>query len=179
MKIPFVQKIEKLIAKLCLIVACALILNGLSAAAQTKTRTPAKSEVKFGYVQSFKQAQGVWQIEIDYAQIFEGEAAERAAQEDNAGYSPADLSGIYIRNKNTKIHRETVSATARIYLLKNLELSKVTFAQFERVMRGETKNLPAFWGFPGNATDKSLGGAPFNVTIENGKVTKMESVYFP
>ena len=99
--------------------------------------------------------------------------------EDNAGYSPGDLSGIYIRNKNTKIHRETVSATAQIYLLKNLEPSKVTFAQFERVMRGETKNLPAFWGFPNNVTDKSIGGAPFNVTLENGKVIKMESVYLP
>jgi len=147
---------------------------------QTKTpnaKTTAKSERHFGFVESFEKANGAWQLKINYAEFLEGDAAEQAAKADNAGYSPAELSGIYIRDKNPLVRSLKVSDSAAIFLLRDLEPSKITLVNFAKLMRGESADLPRYWGFPYNrAKDYCL---PVYVTLEDGVVARIRQQYLP
>lgn len=157
--------------------AGAVLLCVALAMAQNGKQTLPKNEKRFGFLHSFKQTKGAWQIRVDYAEMFEGDEAIKAAKADKADYSPDDSSGIYIRNKNPKIHAVAVNESAEVYLLSEMQPTKVALKDFARLMRGETKNLPEFYAFPPYGTNADY--LPVEVTLENGVVTKIEQVYFP
>ena len=156
-----------------LLLFSALVFGVVSAEAQTKKA----SEIKFGFLERFEKTGSGYQIKIDYAEIFDGDAAEREAKKDGEP-SPSDTSGIYIRNKNPKIHTEKVSANAAVIVLKNMEPLKLTPTNFESLRRGKLKDADQFWGFPSYGAG---GGEPMpcRVTIKNGTVVRIEQVYFP
>lgn len=150
-----------------------LIFGVYSAEAQTKKA----GEIKFGFLEKFEKTGGGYQIKIDYAEMFDGDAAEREAKKDGEP-SPADTSGIYIRNVNPKIHTEKLAANAFVIVLKNMQPQKLTLANFDLLRGGKLKDADKFWGFP---DQYGAGGEPMpcRVTIKNGAVVKIEQVYFP
>ncbi len=156
-----------------LLLFIALVFAAVSAEAQTKK---AASEIKFGFLEQFEKTGGGYQIKIDYAEMFDGDAAEREAKKDGEP-SPGETSGIYIRNKNPKIHTEKVTVNASIIVLKNMKPLKLTAANFDLLRGGKLKDADNFWGFPQYGT----GGEPMpcHVTVKNGTVVKIEQVYFP
>lgn len=152
-----------------------LLLFGcaVGTAAQAKL---AKAEVKFGFLERFEKTASGYQISVDYAEMFEGDRAEREAKKDGEP-SPGETSGIYIRNKNPKIHVEKLRANAVVLALKNMEPQRLTLAEFIQLRGGKLKGSDEFWGFPGYGADGEA--MPCNVTIVNGVVVKIEQVYFP
>ena len=134
------------------------------------------SEKRFGFLKSIAKSENRWQIKINYASMLEGDEAERAAKEDGE-LSPADTSGLYIRDRNPRLHTVALTTGAQIFLLHNLEPHRISSEQFARVMRGETKGLPAFWGFPGYS--KPNEGLPCEVTLVRGEIVKITQVYLP
>ncbi len=133
-------------------------------------------EKRFGFLKSITKSENRWQIKINYASMLEGDAAERAAKEDGQP-SPDELSGIYIRDLNPRLHTVALATGAQIFLLHNLEPHRTTIEQFARLMRGETKGLPSFWGFPNYS--KADEGLPCEVTLVRGEVVKVTQVYLP
>jgi hypothetical protein len=168
----------------CLFIAGALLLAAMpsclkanearAVAAQAAKETA--DEKRFGFLKSVTRTKDGWQIKINYASFFEGDEAERAAKEDGQP-SPADGSGIYIRDLNPRLHTVTLTTGAQIFLLHDLEARRISIEQFSRVMRGETKGLPAFWGFPNYS--KADEGLPCEVRLARGEVIKITQVYLP
>lgn len=157
-----------------LMLLIALVLGASLAEAQTKNS--AKAETKFGFLEKFEKTNGGYQIKIDYAEMFEDEAAEREAKRDGEP-SPGETSGIYIRNKNPKLHTERVAADAVVIVLKNLQPHKLTLARFDELLNGKSAGADEFWGFSQYAAgDEPM---PCRVTVKNAIITKIEQVYFP
>jgi len=155
----------------------ALIFGAAFVAVEAQTKQT--GERKFGFLERFeKAASGGYQIKMDYAELFEGDQAEREAKKDGEP-SPADTSGIYIRNKNPKIHTERVAANAQVFALKNIEPYKLTLANFDLLRAGKLKDADKFWGFPSQYGAAGVEPMPCYVTIKNGAVVKIEQVYFP
>lgn len=162
--------------KFCCCLLFIVIVGAASfARAQTKNR---KTEIKFGFLEKLERTNGGFQIKIDYAEMFDGDEAEREAAKDGEP-SPGETSGIYIRNKNPKIHIEKVAANAVVVALKNLQPFRLTFAQFEQLRSGKLKGADKFWGFPDSYGAGGGESMPCNVTLVGGVITKIEQVYFP
>lgn len=157
-----------------ILLCVALGIGNASVFAQTKNQ---RSEVKFGFLEDLERAGGGFQIKMDYAEVFEGAAAEREAKKDGEP-SPGETSGIYIRNANPKIHVEKLSAKAVFLILQELEPLALTPKEFDLLRNNKLVDADGFWGFP---DQYKAGGEPMpcNVTIKNGAVTKIEQVYFP
>lgn len=169
----FQRGFMKTLSRIILLCA-ALSIGNASVFAQTKNR---KAEVKFGFAEDFKRAGNGFEIELDYAEMFDGDEAVREAKRDGEP-SPGETSGVYIRNRNPKIRVEKIAANAIVIALKDLQPFRLTLAQFERLRNGELKDAEKFWGFPDRY---GAGGEPMpcRVTLKNGAVTKIERVYFP
>lgn len=152
-----------------------IIATGARACA-TQAVIQQASEKRFGFLKSITKIKDRWQIKINYASFFEGDAAERAAKEDGES-SPAELSGIYIRDHNPRLHIVALASRTEIFLLHNLEPHRLTIEQFARLMHGDSKGLPDFWGFPNYI--KAEEGLLCQVTLVRGEVVKIEQVYLP
>ena len=116
-------------------------------------------------------------IEVDPIEIFNGEDAIQAAMKDTgcskenitSGKCAASLNnGFYIRNSSTTTEKYTVTLSTEAYLI-----SKTDTSQLEKVGPLELKKRFDEGELTGLRT------APFWLTVEDGKILKIEQQYIP
>ncbi len=170
----------------CLLFVALLSNPGVSAIAQSRRVEHATyiEYKQFCFLKSLERTpEGTYVAVVDYAELYTGSAAERAAKEDKAGYSPAELSGIYIRNKNAQIRRFPLAKEARIFLLHDMEPAAVRVEDFYRLMQGETEGLPQYWAFPYRCDTEDEYCLPCTITIggtANGtSLLRLNQEYLP
>jgi hypothetical protein len=132
--------------------------------------SPALAEGRsFGYIKSVDAASST--LVFDLAQIFTGDAANKAAQEDGViGPGESIDNDYYIRNVNPKLRTVPLSPAVQISIIEwtnccehTLSPDIATFAQ-------------AFPG-PGPTDDFHGPTSPYWLTVRNGAIVKVEEQY--
>jgi len=135
-------------------------------------------EKAIGFIKKVYEKSSKRYLEIDYIQMFSGEAAIEAAMEDtgcsrekisNGDCAPSLNNGFYIRNNNSQIRIFEISNKAIIKSLKEENMSEmpVQFSYFKSIFSDETPEHQ--W----------LKTAPYNIEISGGIITLISQQYLP
>lgn len=168
------QKIRRSVRTpfIALLVVALLVVTNVSYG-----QNPATRRGQFAFVHSMAPAaSGAFTLAVDYAEIFSGNAAERAARD--AGESAA-ADGRYIENRTRVLRTLTVPAYAQVYLLQGGQPTLVRPAVLYSLLRGEKSPFGAFDGFPFNCGGEESDCLPVRIIQRGGRVLRIEQEPLP
>lgn len=136
------------------------------------------SEKAIGFIKKVYEKSDKKYLDIDYIQMFSGEAAIKAAMEDtgcsrekvsNGDCAPSLNNNFYIRNQDSQIRTFEISDKVTIISLKveNMEEMPVQFSYFKSIFSDDTPDRQ--W----------LKIAPYNIEIDEGIITLISQQYLP
>lgn len=137
------------------------------ASADTESATVSRN---FGYIKKVSTRGATTSLTIDYAQLFTGAAATRAARADG---EPVDMD-FYIRNKNTRLRTFKIDPAVQITVQTyNMASSgqvgdrSLSLATFKSIFQTRPSN------------NENMVVNPYWITLKGSTVTKIKEQYLP
>jgi len=159
----------------CEFAACPGVNTTSTATPSDQSQNPEGKQLV--YFRSAKQDGLSAIIEVDPIEIFNGEEAIQAAMKDtgcarqnvaSGKCAPSLNNGFYIRNSSTTTEKYTVTLSTEAYLISTTDTSVLEkVGPFELKKRYDAGDLTG------------LRSSPFWLTVEDGKVLKIEQQYIP
>lgn len=145
---------------------------------ETTPSAATKPKKEFGYIKKVYTSGGKEYLDIDYAVLFTGTEAVRAAREDGVIGPGEELDGeqYYIRNRNPRIRTFVISRDVAIKVetyntatIENPDIYKGTLSynKFKRVFATNDRN------------NQNMIVNPWYITIDDSIITKIEEQFIP
>jgi hypothetical protein len=144
--------------------------NSSSASQPTEGQDDPDPEVKdFGYISDLVQREGRWQVTIKYAEMLEGDEAQKAAEEEGAVPKGEPLEGdFYIRDVDSEPGIFFVDEQTVIELAEGPEKTRtISLAEFAaNYVKKSDENA-------------AITESPYWFTLQGDRILKIEQPYLP